>query len=126
MFKDDNGEPAGGMFSYISVVGMLLYLYGSTCPYVSPYVNLCSRYMFSPKRSHNLVLKILAHYLNQTKDRGLVLDTNSYVCKADAYPYAKVYGIYGHDKRPDPACVNIRTRFIIKFTNYPIFWVSKL
>ena len=52
LVKDADGEPAGGMFSYSSVVGMLLYLSGHTRPDIAYAVNCCARYMFCPKRSH--------------------------------------------------------------------------
>ena len=51
-------------------------------------LNFWDRYMFSPKFSQKILLNILARYLKQTKDHGLVLDPNSDVCKIDAYPYA--------------------------------------
>ena len=51
LVKDHNGEPQIGMFSYSSVVGMLLYFSCNTSPYASLYVNSCSQYMFSPRFS---------------------------------------------------------------------------
>ena len=63
LVKDENGELASGVFSYISVVGMLLYLSGHTRPYFLLAVNIFAQYMFSPKRSHELALNRLSHYL---------------------------------------------------------------
>ena len=62
LVKDENGEPASGILSYSSVVGMLLYLYGHTCPYFDLAFYYCARYMFSPKHSCQLVLDILARH----------------------------------------------------------------
>ena len=42
LIKYDNGELTSGMFSYISVVGMLLYLSGNTSPDVFLGVNTCT------------------------------------------------------------------------------------
>ena len=47
--KDADGEPPQGSFSYSSVVGMLLYLAGHTCPNIAYAVNCCARYMFNPR-----------------------------------------------------------------------------
>jgi hypothetical protein len=69
LVKNLNGEAASGAFSYSSVVGMLLYLSGHACPDITFAVNCCARYiMFSPKRLHELALKLIGHYLKQTSD----------------------------------------------------------
>ena len=107
MVKDDNGEPAIGMFRHRSIVGMLLYMCGHIRPYVDLDMDSYAWYMFSPKFPHELVLKILEHYLKFTKDSGLVLNLNPDVCKVDAYPYCDFYGIYGHEEPTDPACVKV-------------------
>ena len=46
--RDENGEPPQGLFSYSSVVGMLLYLAGHTRLDIAYAVNCCARYMFNP------------------------------------------------------------------------------
>ena len=69
---------------------------------------------------------MLARYLNQTKDIGLVLDPNYDVCKVDAYPDANFVEIYVHEKPADPAYVKSRTIFIVKFLDCTVLWVSKL
>ena len=48
------------------------------------------------------------------------------MCKLDAYPEADFSGIYGHEQNNYPACVNIRTIFIITFADCLVLWVSKL
>ena len=52
LVKDKNDEPVSGMFSYRRVVGILLYLYGYTCTYVSLSVKIFAWYMCSPKQYH--------------------------------------------------------------------------
>ena len=74
MVKDEHGEPESGMFSYSSVVGILLYLSGHNFPDVNLVTNFYAQYMFSPKRSHKLSLKKLACYLKQTKDSGFGIE----------------------------------------------------
>ena len=52
-----NGEPPSGMFSYGSVVGMILYLSGHIHLYIYFNFNLCARYMCCPNIFHELALK---------------------------------------------------------------------
>ncbi len=68
LVKDINGNSASGAFSYSSVMGMLLYLSGHTCPDIPFAVNCCARYMFCPKHLHELALKGIGCYLKQTSD----------------------------------------------------------
>ena len=42
LVKDENGEPMSRMFSYRSVLGIILYLSEHTCPYVVSAVNRCA------------------------------------------------------------------------------------
>ena len=126
LVKDADGKPPSGMFSYSSVVGMLLYLSGHTHPDIAFAVNCCARYMFCPKRSHEKALKRLARYLKVTQDRGLVLNPNSEMLNIGAYPDADFAGMYGHKRSDDPACAKSRTGFVINFADCPVLWISKL
>eukprot|EP00804_Cyclotella_cryptica_P025289 CCRYP_010373-RB/>CCRYP_010373-RB protein AED:0.34 eAED:0.34 QI:0/-1/0/1/-1/0/1/0/497 len=125
LVKDADGEPALGEFSYSSVVGMLLYLAGHTRPDIAYAVNCCARYMFCPKRSHELALKRIGRYLKATRDRGLVLNPSK-LLKVDCYPDADFAGLYGHENSSDPSCVKSRTGFVITVANCPVLWQSKL
>eukprot|EP00804_Cyclotella_cryptica_P020131 CCRYP_014912-RA/>CCRYP_014912-RA protein AED:0.34 eAED:-0.30 QI:0/-1/0/1/-1/0/1/0/430 len=125
LVKDADGEPVLGEFSYSSVVGMLLYLAGHTRPDIAYAVNCCARYMFCPKRSHELALKRIGRYLKATRDRGLVLNPSK-LLKVDCYPDADFAGLYGHENPSDPSCVKSRTGFVITVANCPVFWQSKL
>ena len=114
------------MFGYSRVVGMLLYLSVHNRSGIAFFVNFCARYMFSPKRYHKLAFKRLARYLNNTQDRGLVLDPNSDIFKFDEYPADGFAGMYGHESHDGPECAKIHTGFIITFSDCPILWISKL
>ncbi|KAL7460116.1 hypothetical protein ACHAXS_000583, partial [Conticribra weissflogii] len=57
--KHMHGESASDDFSYSSVIRMLLYLAGHTCPDIT-YVNCAERYMFCPKLVHKQALIKLA------------------------------------------------------------------
>ena len=125
LVKDGDGEAASLGFSYASVVGMLLYLSGHTCPDIAYAVNCCARYMFAPKHSHELALKRIGRYLKNTSERGMVIQPTREL-NVDAYPDADFAGMYGHEKPTDPACAKSRTGFVIMFAGVPILWQSKL
>ncbi len=55
--KHKHREPAAGNFNYSSVVGMLLYLAGHTCPDTTYAVSCAARHMFCPKHVHKQALK---------------------------------------------------------------------
>jgi hypothetical protein len=126
LVKDVEGPEASGAFSYSSVVGMLLYLSGHTRPDIAYAVNCCARYMFCPRRSHEVALKRIGRYLKHTRDRGIVLNPSKDVCKVDCYPDADFAGLYGHEKPYDPSCVKSRTGYVITFADCPVHWQSKL
>jgi hypothetical protein len=69
LVKSVNGELASGAFSYISFLGMLLYLSGHTHPNITFAVNCCACYMICPKHLHELALKRIGHYLKKTSDQ---------------------------------------------------------
>ena len=103
--KVENGELGSGIFSYSSVVGIILYMYGHTRPDVDLAVIGCYRYMFSPKGYHELEFNIFVHFLKHTKDCGLVLNPSYDVRKVDAYPDSDFSGMYGHKNPTDTTCV---------------------
>ena len=125
LVKDEDGVAATEGFSYSSVVGMLLYLSGHTRPDITYAVNCCARYMFCPKRSHELALKRIGRYLKNTSSRGMIINPTRELT-IDAYPDADFAGMYGHEKPTDPACAKSRSGFVIVFAGVPVLWKSKL
>lgn len=85
------------IFSYASVVGMLLYLAEHSHPDIAYAVNCCVRYMLNPCLSHEQALKRIGRYLKATHDRGLILTPNTDL-KTDAFPDAGFAGLYGYEK----------------------------
>jgi hypothetical protein len=126
LVKDADKEGAHGGLSYSSVVGMLLYLSDHTPPNIAYSVNCCARYMFCPKHLHELALKCIGSYLNQTPEQGMVMNPSTNICKIDAYPDADFAGMYGHEKPVDPSCVNSCTEFVRTFADVLILWKSQL
>ena len=124
--KDADGPAACGSFRYCSVIGMLIYISGNTCPDIAYAVNCCARYMFFPKHSHEMALKRIVRYLKATRYRRLILNTSSNVCKLECYPDADFARMYGRELPTDPDCVKSRTGFVITFANFPVYLASKL
>jgi hypothetical protein len=105
LVKYAEGAPATGSFSYSSVVGMLLYLSGHTCPDIAYAVNYAAQHIFCPKKSHEKALKQIGRYLKATRKHGLIIKPSSSVLKIDAHPDANFAGMYGYECHDDPSCV---------------------
>jgi len=73
--KDEDGPACEEDFNVAAVVGQLLYLSGHSRPEIAYAVNCCARYMFCPRRSHELALKQIGRYLRRTRTRGLFLSS---------------------------------------------------
>ena len=85
---------------------MALYLSRHTCPDIACVVNSVARYMFFPKKLHNIALKCLGQYLKAIQDKGLILTTSAHTLKIDTFLDNDFAGLYGHEKKNnDPVCV---------------------
>ena len=76
LIRDETGDPFEGDFNYASVVGMLLYLSGHSRPDITYAVNCCARYMFNPRKRHEIAIKRIGRYLKGTANRGLIINPN--------------------------------------------------
>ncbi len=126
LVKNSEGAPATGAFSYSSVVGMLLYISGHTCPDIAYAVDCAARYMFCSKKSQEEALKQIGRYLKATCDHGLIIKPSSGVLKIDTYPDANFAGMYGYEHHDNPSCVTSWTGYVINVANFPVMWQSKL
>ena len=124
--KDVDGDPCQEDFNVAAVVGQLLYLAGHTRPDIAYAVNCVARYMFCPKRSHELALKQIGRYLKATRGKGMIITPSDNILSIEAFPDADFGGLYGHERGDDPACVKSRTGFVILAANCPILWKSQL
>ncbi len=86
--KHEHGEPTSGNFNCNSVVGMLFYLTGHTCPGITYDVNCAARYMFCPNLVLTHALKQVGCYLKSTSDQGLITKPSEKLLKIDSFPYA--------------------------------------
>ena len=125
LVKDEDGVAATEGFSYSSVVGMLLYLSGHTCPDITYAVNCCARYMFCPKHSHKLALKCVGRYLKNIFSHGMVINPTRELT-IDAYPDADFAGMYVNEMLTDSAYAKSQSGFVIMFAGVPVLWQSKL
>jgi len=124
--RDPDGPERIEDFNYAAVVGQLLYLSGHTRPEIAYATNQCARYMFCPKRSHELALKRIGKYLKLTRTKGIIVKPSGGLLHIDAFPDADFAGLYGYERPNDPACVKSRTGFVIRVANCPTLWKSTL
>ena len=123
--KDELGESCNGDFNYASIVGMLLYLQGHSRPDIVFSVSQCARYTFSPKLSHEIALKRIGRYLNETRTKGLIMRPSK-TLQVDCYVDSDFAGLWSYEDPQDPTCVRSRTGFLIMIGDCPTVWSSKL
>ena len=119
------GDPCSESFEYASIVGMLLYLSGHSCPDINFSVIQVARFTLCPKCSHEAGLKSIGLYLLGTYNKGFIITPTRYL-NIDAYPYADFAGIYNWEYHNDPFCVKIRTGFVINVSGCPMLCKPKI
>lgn len=123
--KDEDGDPADGVYNYSSVVGMLQYLQNHSRPDITYAVSQCARFVHSPRRSHETALEQLGQYLKGTVEEGLVL-TPTGKLSIDCFVDADFAGLWPHEDKSDPICVKSRSGYVICLSDCPVIWCSKL
>ena len=124
--KDLRSSPCCEDWDYRSVVGILLYLAGSTRPDISYAVHQCARFSHAPRHSHEVTLKHIGRYLKGTKDKGLIMKPMRDQLGLDLYADTDFAGLFGIEDKHDPIFVKSRTGILLTFGNVPILWSSKL
>jgi hypothetical protein len=121
-----DGDPLQGLYSYPSVISMLLYLANHTRPDISFAVAQCARYNHSPKLQHEQALERIGQYLKGTMDEGLVLKPNSsHPLDIDCYVDADFAGLYRSEQPYDPSSVKSRSGYVLCVSNCLCIWSSK-
>ena len=118
--KDITGAPCCEDWDYRSIVGMMLYLAGSTKPDISYAVHQCARFSHSPKQSHEIGVKHIARYLKGTQTKGIIMTPDSTNMRIDMYADADFAGLYTTEDKMDPVSVKSRTGVLLTFGNVPI------
>ena len=125
--KDLDGDPCKEKWDYRSIVGMMLYLAGTSRPDISYSVHQCARFSHSPKHSHEIAVKHIVRYLKGTRDKGLIMKPNMINnLQFNLYADADFAGLFASEDKLDPICAKSRTGILLTLGNVPIFWSSKL
>ena len=111
-----NGDLCMEEWEYRSVVGMMLYLAGSTRLDIVYAVHQCARLSHNQKRSYEVGIKHIARYLKVTRSR----------LQLDFFTDADFAGLFVAEDKRDPISVKSRTGLVMNFRRVPIFWNSKL
>ena len=106
--NDVDGDPCMEEWEYRSVVGMILYLAGSTRPDIAFAMHQCARPSHNPKRSHKIALKHIIQYLWGTSDKGLILTPNKEKLQLDLFADADFVGLFVTEDKHDPVSVKSR------------------
>ena len=125
LVADKSGEPCNEAFNFLSVVRMLSYLAGHTCPDIEFAVHQCGRYSHCPRAIHETALKQVGRYLVGTKDKGLIFtpdDALTMECCVDS-DFAR---LWPHEDPHDPISTRSCTGYVLKFASAPVLWKSKL
>ena len=83
LVKDEDVLDTSGQFSYSSVVGMMLYLAGHTCPDITYVVKCCAPYIFCSRIYHELALKRMSQHLEGSRNNGLIPNPSKEFCEID-------------------------------------------
>ena len=71
--SNPDGDPMHEIWSYSSVIGMMLYLSTNTRPDITFAVSQVARFCSAPKQSHASAVKTIVRYLAATKDQGTIM-----------------------------------------------------
>jgi hypothetical protein len=124
--SDPDGEPYDQeMFSYSSVVGMLLYLSNNTRPDITFAVSQVARFTHSPKKTHAAAVKSIIRYLARTQDKGIIVQPDgSYNLRC--WVDADFSGLHGREPESNASSAKSRYGYIITFAGVPLVWKSQL
>ena len=126
--KDLDGDQCCEEWEYRSIVGILLYLAGSTRPDIAYAVHQCARFSHLPKASHEIGVKHIVRYLKGTRDKGLIMKPNALDLKLDFSADADFAGLFASEDKLDPVNVKSRTGvlLLLYFGGVQVCWSSKL
>jgi hypothetical protein len=125
LVKDEAGDGVNGTFNYSSVIGMLQYLQNHTRPDITYAVSQCARFVHFPRKSHEDAVIRICQYLKGTQERGLIMKPTEKL-KIDCFVDADFAGLWPHEDKADSSCVKSCTGYVIKLSNCPVIWGSRL
>jgi len=122
---DPDGEPMDELWSYPSIVGMLLYLSNNTRPDITFATSQVARFTHNPKKSHAAAVKMIIRYLAGTSDKGTIVKSATSLeltCHVDA----DFAGLYRRDPDESISSAKSRMGYVIKLSECPLIWKSQL
>ena len=120
--SDKDGESGELMFNYKSTFGTLGYL-DHTRPDIKFAVSQHPIFSNTLKKSHEVAVKRIGHYLPGTITKGLMLKPSKPL-KIDCYVVVDFVRLWSYENIQDPACVKSRTWCMICVADCP--GISKL
>ena len=96
-----NGDLCMEEWEYRSVLGMMLYLDGGTRPDIAYAVHQCAWFSHNHKRLHKVKIKLVARYLKETRDKGLILSPDSSRLQLDFFAGADFAGLFVAEAKND-------------------------
>jgi len=119
------GAPQKESWSYPSVVGMLLYLAGSTCLDIAFAVHQCDWFSHRPMKVHEDAIIGIVRYLIGMIGKGLIFCPQDEIV-LEAFADADFAGLWNVEDLQDPTSVKSRTGHLIQLGKVLVVWKSKL
>jgi hypothetical protein len=123
--SDPDGPPMNDLWSYPSIVGMLMYLATNTRHDIQFAVSQVCRFTSNPKQSHATAVKSILRYLKRTRLFGTIMRPNGKL-DLDLYVDADFAGLYGKEPDSNPDSARSRTGYIIFLSDCPLLSKSVL
>ena len=121
-----DGEPMNEEWSYLSIIGMHLYLSTITHPDNTFAVSHITRFNHSPKKSHITAVKMIIHYLKHTINKGTIIIHPTGTLQLDCWVDTPFGNLFCIDPYHEPSAAKLHTRYIITLGGCPLVWKSQL
>ena len=125
LHKDKNGRNRTQQWNYRSVIGMMSYLTSTLYPDILFAIHQFTRFSSCPKRCYEEAVKCISRYLKRTKDKGIIYKFDP-TKGINIYTDADFAGSWFIFNSHELALALSHTGYLIKITNCPICWISKL
>eukprot|EP00957_Ditylum_brightwellii_P035554 2695626-Ditylum_brightwellii.AAC.1 len=128
LIKDIDGEERKEGWNCRAIVGVLIFIVGSTMLEISHATHQCARFCESPKASHKTAVKQIVRYLisaKNSREYGLIMKSDKSK-GLDVYVDASFARDWNQPWSEESTSVMSRTGYVIKYANCPIVWMPKL
>jgi len=89
-------------------------------------VHQCACFCTNPKRSHELAVQCIVHYLKGTSNKGCFLKPSPSSLNLECYVDADFAGLWTLPTSHDPLDVKSCSGYVVTFASCPLLWSSKL